>query len=49
MVSATLLASAWILARDPGGAYPLGLEPVFPALGAAALVWAADRAGAGHR
>ncbi len=49
MVSATVVATAWILARDGQGAYPLGLEPVFPALGVAALAWVADRIGASRR
>jgi len=34
----------WILSRSSGGAYLLGLEPIFPALGVSLLVWAGDRA-----
>ena len=36
------VAFAWVLARS-GGAYPLGLEPIFPALATSLLVWIADR------
>ena len=32
----------WILAAGDTG-YPLGVEPMFPALGVSVLVWAADR------
>ncbi len=46
MVLAALLATAWIAARDPAGGYPLGLEPVFPALAVSALLWVAGRRGA---
>jgi SSS family solute:Na+ symporter len=31
-------AAAWILARS-GGRYPLGLEPIFPALALSAVIW----------
>jgi solute:Na+ symporter, SSS family len=34
------VATGWILARS-GGRYPLGLEPIFPALGVSALLWLA--------
>ena len=41
MVSAAAISSAWILFRDSGG-YPLGVEPMFPALLTAALCLVAD-------
>jgi len=37
-----LLATAWLLAAE-AERYPLGLEPVFPALAFSALVWFLDR------
>jgi SSS family solute:Na+ symporter len=49
MLASTALATAWIAARPPGGRYPLGLEPVFPALLAALAVWASDRVSAARR
>ena len=39
MVAAGATALAWILARSPAGAYPLGFEPIFPALAVSGLVW----------
>jgi len=36
------VAAAWVLARVRGG-YPLGLEPIFPALGVSVAIWIADR------
>ena len=42
MVSAAAISCAWILSRDDGG-YPLGVEPMFPALLTAALCLVADR------
>ncbi|MGC8917448.1 MAG: sodium:solute symporter family protein [Thermoanaerobaculum sp.] len=42
VAGAALLAAGWILSRQ-GGAYPLGLEPVFPALLWSLLVWVVDR------
>lgn len=41
VTGSALLASGWILARE-GGAYPLGLEPVFPALAWSLLIWGTD-------
>ncbi len=38
-----LVATGWILARS-GGRYPLGLEPIFPALAVSTAIWFADRA-----
>jgi solute:Na+ symporter, SSS family len=35
------VATGWILARS-GGRYPLGLEPIFPALFVSAAIWLAD-------
>lgn len=51
ILAAAATSSSWILlARD--GAYPLGLEPMLPALAAALAVWAADglrrRVGGGY-
>jgi len=40
LVTATV-ATGWILARTEGR-YPLGLEPIFPALAVSAAVWIAD-------
>lgn len=42
--SATV-ALAWIAAREVSGGYPLGVEPVFPALAVSGLCWLADRTG----
>jgi solute:Na+ symporter, SSS family len=36
-----LVATGWILARS-GGIYPLGLEPIFPALAVSASIWLGD-------
>ncbi|MFI5165321.1 MAG: sodium:solute symporter [Thermoanaerobaculales bacterium] len=36
------VAAGWILARAHGG-YPLGVEPIFPALAISALMWVGDR------
>ena len=41
MILAAAIATAWIAAGDETG-YPLGMEPMFPALAAAALCWLAD-------
>jgi len=38
-----LVATAWTLARAQGR-YPLGLEPIFPALAVSAAIWLADLA-----
>ncbi len=38
------VATGWILARSDGH-YPLGLEPIFPALATSALLWVAGRRG----
>lgn len=40
---AAATATAWILMRQAEGTYPLGLEPVFPALAVSAATWAASR------
>ncbi|MBZ5589795.1 MAG: sodium:solute symporter family protein [Acidobacteriia bacterium] len=37
-----LVATGWILARS-AGRYPLGVEPIFPALAISAAIWVADR------
>ena len=37
------VATGWILARS-GGRYPLGVEPIFPALAVSAAIWLADHA-----
>jgi SSS family solute:Na+ symporter len=42
IVAAAVVATAWILARS-GGRYPLGLEPIFPALALSALMWVVGR------
>jgi SSS family solute:Na+ symporter len=39
-----LVATAWILARS-GGHYPLGLEPIFPALAVSGVLWLLGRRG----
>ncbi len=39
---AALTATGWILARR-GGAYPLGIEPMFPALAVSAACWVVER------
>ena len=36
-----LVATAWILLRSDGR-YPLGIEPIFPALATSATVWVGD-------
>lgn len=40
---AAATATVWILLRSPAGTYPLGLEPIFPALAVSAATWAASR------
>lgn len=40
---AALTAALWILLRTAEGAYPLGIEPIFPALGVSAMCWLASR------
>jgi len=42
MSGTAVLAIGWLLLGE-GGSYPLGLEPVFPALGFSGLVWFLDR------
>jgi SSS family solute:Na+ symporter len=37
MLAATTISTSWILLRSGGDSYPLGIEPMFPALIAAAL------------
>ncbi len=41
IVGAAMIAAVWIVCAR-GGRYPLGVEPMFPALGFSALCWAAD-------
>lgn len=43
MVAAGATALGWVLARSPAGAYPLGLEPIFPALAVSGLAWLLGR------
>ncbi len=40
---AATTATLWILLRTADGAYPLGLEPIFPALAVSAGTWAVSR------
>lgn len=48
VIGAAATATAWIaLGKD--GRWPLGLEPMFPALAVSAAVWLADRAAAARR
>jgi len=42
MIGAAVVALGWILATDETG-YPLGVEPMFPALAVSVLIWVADR------
>jgi SSS family solute:Na+ symporter len=42
MIGAGAVALGWMLAADETG-YPLGIEPMFPALGVSVAVWVADR------
>ena len=42
MITAAAVALGWILAANETG-YPLGVEPMFPALGVSAAVWVVDR------
>ena len=44
MAFTALVAVGWILARS-NGRYPLGLEPIFPALAVSALLWLVGRRG----
>jgi len=48
MAASGLTALAWILARK-GGSYPLGLEPMFPALAVSVLAWMAGKMAGGSR
>jgi SSS family solute:Na+ symporter len=43
MAATALVATGWILARTDGR-YPLGLEPIFPALAVSAVLWVVGRA-----
>jgi len=45
MAVTAVVAAAWILARTDGH-YPLGLEPIFPALAVSAVLWLVCRASA---
>ncbi|MFZ5784855.1 MAG: sodium:solute symporter family protein, partial [Acidobacteriota bacterium] len=47
IASSAAVALAWIASREVSGSYPLGVEPVFPALGVSAACWLAGRAGKG--
>lgn len=47
MVGAAVVALGWILAANETG-YPLGLEPMFPAIGVSLVVWMVDRIFAGQ-
>jgi SSS family solute:Na+ symporter len=42
MIGAAAVALGWILAANETG-YPLGVEPMFPALGVSLAVWVVDR------
>jgi Na+/proline symporter len=44
MAFTALVAVGWILARS-NGRYPLGLEPIFPALAVSGLLWLVGRRG----
>jgi hypothetical protein len=44
MAFTALVAVGWILARS-NGRYPLGLEPIFPALAVSAALWLAGHGG----
>ncbi len=48
VVAAAATAAGWI-ALGTGGRWPLGLEPMFPALAVSASLWAADRLHAAWR
>ncbi len=43
MGAAGAVALGWVLARTGDGAYPLGLEPIFPALAVSGLMWVLAR------
>jgi SSS family solute:Na+ symporter len=43
IAATALVATGWILARTDGR-YPLGLEPIFPALAVSAVLWVVGRA-----
>ncbi len=43
MAATAAVATGWILARS-AGRYPLGVEPIFPALAVSAAAWLADHA-----
>ena len=42
MIGAAAVALGWILAANDAG-YPLGVEPMFPALGVSVVMWVVDR------
>jgi len=42
MIGAAVVSTGWILAAGDSG-YPLGIEPMFPALATSAAVWLVDR------
>jgi hypothetical protein len=39
MTLTALTATGWLLARGASGRYPLGIEPIFPALAVSAVLW----------
>ena len=47
MVGAAVVALGWILAANETG-YPIGIEPMFPAIGVSVVVWVVDRINAGE-
>jgi len=40
MALSSAAATGWVFARSPAGGYPLGVEPIFPALAISLLLWA---------
>jgi solute:Na+ symporter, SSS family len=45
LLGAAALATGWILARSADGGYPLGIEPIFPALTVSGICWLCSRFG----
>ena len=48
LIATALTATGWLLARSSEGRYPLGVEPIFPALAVSALCWLGPRLVAGR-